>query len=158
MDRKVFKLKHICGQGLTLIELVFMMAIVAVVSAIAVISYSGYTVASKNSKAIEQITVMSISIDDFLVDYGRFPDSLNEVGLDSLEDPWGNPYQYLNIQANPGNGGVRKDHNLVPLNSDYDLYSMGPDGSSVSPLTAAASRDDIVRANDGRFVGLATDY
>lgn len=57
-----------------------------------------------------------------------------------------------------GNGKVRKDHNLVPLNTDYDLYSMGEDGASVSPLTAKASRDDIVRANNGRYVGLASDY
>lgn len=52
----------------------------------------------------------------------------------------------------------RKDHNLVPLNTDYDLYSSGPDGASVGPLTAKASRDDILRANNGRFVGPASAY
>jgi general secretion pathway protein G len=35
---------------------------------------------------------------------------------------------------------------------------MGPDGASVGPLTASASRDDIVRANNGRFVGTAASY
>jgi len=35
---------------------------------------------------------------------------------------------------------------------------MGKDGASVPPLTAKASRDDIIRANDGRFIGLASDY
>ncbi len=35
---------------------------------------------------------------------------------------------------------------------------MGPDGKSVAPLTAKASRDDIVRANDGKFIGEASDY
>jgi len=64
----------------------------------------------------------------------------------------------LNITTTNGKGKVRKDHNLVPLNSDYDLYSMGKDGKSVSPLTAKASRDDIVRANNGAFVGLASEY
>ena len=53
---------------------------------------------------------------------------------------------------------MRKDKKLVPLNSDYDLYSMGPDGESKPPLTAKASKDDIVRANDGEFVGLAERY
>lgn len=61
-----------------------------------------------------------------------------------------------------GGGGPkaqpRKDHNLHPINSDYDLYSMGKDGKSVSPLTGGPSRDDIVRANNGRFVGKAADY
>jgi len=53
---------------------------------------------------------------------------------------------------------VRKDHNLVPLNTDYDLYSMGPDGNSVGPLTAKASRDDIIRANNGSYIGPAANY
>jgi general secretion pathway protein G len=35
---------------------------------------------------------------------------------------------------------------------------MGKDGQSVPPLTAALSRDDVVRGNDGGFVGLARDY
>lgn len=52
----------------------------------------------------------------------------------------------------------RKDHNLVPINTDYDLYSMGPDGQSVAPLTAKASRDDIIRGADGAFIGRASDF
>jgi general secretion pathway protein G len=35
---------------------------------------------------------------------------------------------------------------------------MGPDGKTVAPLTAQDSRDDIIRANDGRYVGPAADY
>lgn len=135
-----------------------MLAILAIVSSIAIVSYSGYTESTKRNQAIQQITAMSIVIDDFQFDNNRYPDSLVEVGLDSMRDPWGNPYRYLNIQTNRGNGQNRKDHNLVPINSDYDLYSMGPDGRSVSPLTAAPSRDDIVRANNGGFIGQASDY
>ena len=33
---------------------------------------------------------------------------------------------------------------------------MGKDGDSKSPLTAKASRDDIIRANDGGYIGLAS--
>ncbi len=63
----------------------------------------------------------------------------------------------------PGVGGgppvqARKDRFLVPINSDYDLYSRGKDGLSVAPLTAAQSRDDIVRAANGTFVGLAEKF
>ena len=53
---------------------------------------------------------------------------------------------------------VRKDHNEHPLSTDFDLYSMGKDGKSVAPLTAKASRDDIIRARNGGFIGLASDY
>jgi general secretion pathway protein G len=35
---------------------------------------------------------------------------------------------------------------------------MGPDGRTAPPLTARYSRDDIVRANNGAFVGVAADY
>jgi general secretion pathway protein G len=74
-------------------------------------------------------------------------------------DPWGNEYQYLNIRAAGGGvGGFRKDGNLNPLNTDFDLYSMGADGSSAGPLSAKKSRDDIVRANNGAFIGLGEDY
>ena len=55
-------------------------------------------------------------------------------------------------------GMVRKDKNLVPINSDFDLYSMGPDGESVSPLTANSSRDDIVRGRNGDYIGNAAEY
>ena len=53
---------------------------------------------------------------------------------------------------------VRKDKNLVPINTDFDLYSLGKDGLSAGPLTAKDSRDDIVRANNGAFIGRAEDY
>jgi general secretion pathway protein G len=46
----------------------------------------------------------------------------------------------------------------VPINSDFDLYSMGEDGKSSPPLTAKSSRDDIVRANNGAYYGYGRDY
>lgn len=60
--------------------------------------------------------------------------------------------------AKSGGGKPRKDRFLVPINSDYDLYSKGRDGQSVAPLTAQQSHDDVIRANDGAFVGLAVDF
>jgi general secretion pathway protein G len=47
---------------------------------------------------------------------------------------------------------------LVPVNSDYDLYSMGPDGDSKPPFTAKASRDDIVRASNGSWIGPVSEF
>ena len=64
--------------------------------------------------------------------------------------------------ANVSGGGPpsqpRKDRFLHPINSDYDLYSMGKDGQSMEPLTAQKSHDDVIRANDGSFVGLAVEF
>lgn len=75
-------------------------------------------------------------------------------------DPWGNPYQYLPIDINPppNKGQVRKDKSLNPLNSDFDLYSMGPDGQTRLPLTTPTAKDDIIRAGNGSFIGIASDY
>ena len=53
---------------------------------------------------------------------------------------------------------MRKDHNLVPVNSDFDLYSMGKDEATNSTFTAKVSEDDIVRANNGGYVGLVSEY
>ncbi len=80
---------------------------------------------------------------------------------------WSGSWFVSEAWAAPGGGGgggggggakPRKDRFLVPINSDYDLYSMGADGESVEPLTAAKSRDDIVRASDGAFVGVAENF
>ena len=64
----------------------------------------------------------------------------------------------LTSGTDKGKGKMRKDRFLVPINSDFDLYSMGKDGKSSPPLTASASRDDIIRANDGAYVGPAEGY
>ena len=110
-------------------------------------------------QAKSDILLIESVIERFYIADLKYPESLGELtGQIPQLDPWGNPYQYLNITTTKGKGKVRKDHNLVPLNSDYDLYSMGKDGKSVSPLTAKASRDDIVRANNGGFIGLASEY
>ena len=53
---------------------------------------------------------------------------------------------------------MRKDRFLNPLNSEFDLYSVGPDGKTETPLTAKASYDDIIRAVDGKYMGLASDF
>jgi len=145
--------------GFTLIELLLTLIIVGTLAAIAVSTYSEYIDRSKVAQAESDIRIIESKIEAFYETNFKYPDSLDELkGQIPPSDPWGNPYQYLNITTTKGKGKVRKDHNLVPLNSDYDLYSMGKDGESVSPLTAKASRDDIVRANNGAFVGLASEY
>ena len=125
---------------------------------VAVPIYQDYAKRTEFSTAIADIKHIGLLLDDYRLDNDAWPETLDEIGMGGLRDPWGNPYQYLNIMTTKGNGKVRKDHNLVPLNTDYDLYSMGEDGKSVSPLTAKASRDDIVRANNGGYVGAASQY
>jgi general secretion pathway protein G len=82
------------------------------------------------------------------------------LGYDKRVDPWGFPYQYKNLRTNSGkgNGNARKDKYLKPVNSDFDLYSLGLDGKSQPSLTDQFSRDDVLRARDGGFFGTAEDF
>jgi general secretion pathway protein G len=102
---------------------------------------------------------------------GKLPEDLSDIGLDKIIDPWGRPYKYLKIFGSDDvkdgkgkkddkckKGKPRKDRSLHPINTDFDLYSVGRDGKSTAPLTAKISRDDIIRANNGDFMGLVSDY
>lgn len=92
-----------------------------------------------------------------IIENNRLPNRLAEPGRALSLDSWRNLYQYLNIADAKGKRKLRKDKNLVPINTDYDVYSMGPDGKSVSPLTAKSSKE-VIRANDGAYYSIAADY
>jgi general secretion pathway protein G len=144
--------------GLTVIELLIAVAVVGVLAAIALPNYSQYMERGRIAQAAGDIRTIELSIARFsMTSNGRFPDSLADIGV-TTNDPWGRPYQYLNVQTVRNRGPVRKDRALNPINTDYDLYSLGRDGRSVPPLTAAHSRDDIVRGRNGQFVGKAEDF
>lgn len=143
--------------GLSLIELMITLGIVGIGLTIATVSYQGYMDRAQSGDAAADIEMASSDIERFFSLNGELPDTLAEAGFSKV-DPWDNSYEYLNFANVNGNGRLRKDSNLVPINTDYDLYSKGPDGRSVSPLTAAASRDDIIRASNGAYIGPAADY
>jgi general secretion pathway protein G len=67
----------------------------------------------------------------------------------------------VDCSSNSDGGGKekqRKDRFLHPLNTDYDLYSTGADGKTKAPLAAKDSQDDIIRANDGAYIGVAANF
>jgi len=145
--------------GLTVIELLITVAIIGMVSSIIIPTLTHQLEKDKNKQAASDIAVIGASLAVFINDYGVPPDNLGQVGLAGKRDPWGNPYQYLNVFSDgSGPPHPRKDHFMHPLNSDYDLYSMGADGDTKVPLTANASQDDIIRASNGGYIGIAADY
>jgi general secretion pathway protein G len=144
--------------GMTLVELMLVVAIIGVLVAIAVPRYNNYRDRVDQSQAINDITVLQAAIKLYAVDSGAYPASLADVKNDGKLDPWGRPYVYQELASVNGHGKARKDHKLNPINSDFDLYSVGKDGVSKTQLTNKESLDDIVRARDGAFVGLATDF
>jgi general secretion pathway protein G len=144
-------------RGLTLIELLIVLAVIGILASIGVVLYYNFSYQAQIARAVADIAVLSSEISTFEMMNERLPNDLAEIGRAAFRDPWGNPYQYLNFSLGPL-GQQRKDHALVPINTDFDLYSKGKDGDSQPPLTASASRDDIVRASDGQYIGLASAY
>lgn len=144
--------------GLTLLELMVAIAIIGILAAIAIPNYLSYLQRARYTVAVGDIRNISQAADEFAIKNSRYPDDLAEIGMANLMDPWGNSYQYLNVANEKGKGNLRKDRSLVPVNSDYDLYSMGADGKSVPAFTAKDSLDDIVRANNGSYLGYAAEY
>ena len=159
-NRKIWSINRFC-KGLTLVELVIAISMLGLLGAIAVPSYLGHRNKAKIHTVISELQTLEMEIYQYEYETGELPDELLDLGISALTDPWGRPYRYLRIDGGKTkgiNGKRRRDKNANPVNSDYDLYSMGKDGKTAAQFTAKNARDDIVRANDGEYLGLAEDH
>ena len=148
-----------CVHGFTLVELAIALAILGVLGALSLNQYLAYIERVRVARAVIELKDITAQLDPIAFEGGRLPTTLAAIGLGGRKDPWGRPYSYVKIRGNPA--GVfksRKDQFLVPLNTDYDLYSKGKNGLSQPKISEPVSLDDVVRANDGAFLGLAAKY
>jgi general secretion pathway protein G len=129
-------------------------AIVAILAALATPRLIDAIERARVARAIADIRAIQSQVDGSV----PLPLTLAQVGFGNRLDPWGRPYVYNPFLLLDQLGSSRRDRFLVPLNSEYDLYSVGRDGLSRTPLTVPVSRDDVLRANDGGFIGLASRY
>lgn len=159
--------------GVTLLELLVAVVVMSILTMIAIPMFTGpgiecknpgekarikYTERARVAAAIGLLGEINIKVDMFDLNHNRIPTSLDEIDVSTTVDPWGNPYIFLNFTDVEGNGPKRKDHNMVPVNSYFDVYSMGPDGKTATPFTSIPGGDDIVIANNGQYVGVACEY
>ncbi len=153
-------------RGFTLVELIVVITIIGILSTLGVNVYKHFIDSARNTRAVAEIRMYEKEIMNFLNDTERLPDALAELGRGVALDPWKNHYQYINFDTSPGAEDNRRTKGAKgkgkgkgsPLNSDYDLYSIGRDGMSEPVLTDDASEDDIIRADDGGYTGLASGY
>ena len=143
--------------GFTLIEVLIATALVAILAAVAISSYASYKERVRVADARLTISAVSAKIMLYEVDARAYPASLAAIGI-TQPDPWGRPYVYVDLTLINGKGMARKDRRLNPLNSDFDLYSLGKDGLSKNQITNKESLDDVLRARDGAFIDLAANF
>lgn len=146
--------------GFTLIELMFALVAVATVAAIAIPAYQKYVARLKVNQAMADISAISLDLNKYYGSNFTYPATLAGLGVPIPTDPWGNPYRYqpIDIKPPPSIGKILKDRSLHPVNGDYDLYSMGPDGRTSTQLTSKVSQDNVIRAGSGSFIGPVSDY
>jgi general secretion pathway protein G len=157
--------------GFTLFELLITVVIVAILTVIAIPMFGGpgidcndknqrlgYTERARVANAIGKLGEINLKVDMFDLNHNRMPASLAELNISDTTDPWGNEYVFTSFEGMTGNGPKRKDHNMVPVNSYFDVYSMGPDGKTATPFTSIPGGDDIVIAGNGQYVGVACFY
>lgn len=157
--------------GFTLIELLLVVAIIGTLSAIAGPNYLRALDAARTTRAIGDLRSIDRLAQIHLLQKGCLPSSLADIEFVNV-DPWGHAYLYQPIRIGNGKKGscpactdvcinqnaAKKDKNLHPVNSDYDVYSMGPDGKTTPALTAKPSKDDVIRGANGGFYGRGNDF
>lgn len=142
-----------------MLEIMMAITVIAILAAVGMQSYESYMERTRVYKAVSEIGGMQTKIDQYaLNNQYKYPITLADVGFAGKLDPWGRPYVYVNLSLKNGVGDSRRDKHYNPINTDYDLYSLGKDGVSQRPLNHQDSLDDVVRAADGKFIGLARDF
>lgn len=153
-----------CDRGFTIIELLIVVLMIGTLFAIGLPLYRTALDKAKLTKAVGDIRIFEKEIAVYQLFNSGPPNTLAAIGRANWRDPYGNPYEYLEISCDETEGkckapkGARRDGFLKPINWDFDLYSRGKDGLTKDKLDSNEGADDIVRAVNGGFVGLASEF
>jgi general secretion pathway protein G len=143
MDRLVTQ-----ATGFSIMELMLSLGVAAILASIALPSYQRSIEAQRVSTARSELARMNLLINRARAPNGAPPVQLQNIAGLPTTDPWGQPYVYV-PQA------IKQDSNGRRLNTEFDLYSLGPDGQSEVQIVHPSSQDDVIVASDGAYIGLA---
>ena len=143
----------IACHGFSLVELLFVIAIIGALASMALPSFNEFKTNAKNKACASDLRTIDNAIAAYSISNNALPASLNDIGMGTLVDPWGRSYVYQSLSDA---AAVPLEDNIVgsQLNTDYDLYSKGSDGASTPASGDPTNTDDIVRSNNGAYVGM----
>jgi general secretion pathway protein G len=126
-------------QGFTLLELLVVMVIIGLLASYVGPKYFSQIGKSEVKTAKAQMDALGKALDQYRLDTGHYPSTEN--GLDALntmpgnEQKWQGPYLKKRVPDDPW--GKPYIYKMPGTHSDYDLLSLGSDGSSGGKDTAA---------------------
>lgn len=148
-------------EGFSLVEMVLVVAIIAILASLAIPAYSQIEDLARDARAVVEIRDMEHAIIAYSVEHGGvFPTTLSDIGRPNVTDPWGARYVYSDFKAPNdaallGSIGSSDDQ----WNTDFDLYSLGTDGNSnAGNFNDPSTQNDIIRAGNGAYCGMAKDF
>jgi len=145
-------------KGFTLVELIIAMGVILVLAGMAVPAMLGAIKNAKLARTVGDVRTIGNEVNSIGFTTGVYPTLLTETAYGDSTDPWGRGYIYKNLHdpANAGQG--RTDRFGVQVNTNFDLYSTGEDKATAVSLVASPSADDVIWANDGAYIGLASQF
>ena len=110
-SQTISSLRQVRRTGFTIVEIMVVVIVIGVLAALIVPGLFGRVGQAKNSVTKQQIATIESAVNLFQQDYGRFPNSLEELVTKpadisdelwtspslkpkDLTDPWGNPFIY----------------------------------------------------------------
>ena len=129
-------------RGFTLLELLVVMVIIGLLAGYVGPKYFDQISKSEIKTARSQINALGKALDQYRLDTGHYPNS--EQGINSLiqmpsdEPKWDGPYLLKKIPLDPW--GRAYLYKSPGDNGEYDLYSLGKDGS----VGGSKEAEDIV--------------